>query len=93
MRRMLALEGSARPDAAHAAGMDRQTLRDGVHRYNEAGLAGLHNKSHQGLDRIEAGVSIRATRCIGVPAHGQTGPAIALTAAAPSGSAPRAAHA
>jgi len=37
-RRMLALalvlEGSSREDAARAAGMDRQTLRDWVHRYN-----------------------------------------------------------
>src|SRR6201989_1214282 len=44
-RRMLALalvlEGFSREDAARAAGMDRQTLRDWVHRYNEEGLAGL----------------------------------------------------
>jgi transposase len=47
-RRMLALalvlEGAARTDAARAAGMDRQTLRDWVHRYNEQGLAGLSDK-------------------------------------------------
>ena len=30
----LVLEGSSREDAARAAGMDRQTLRDWVHRYN-----------------------------------------------------------
>ena len=51
-RRMLALalvlEGSNRTKAARAAGMDRQTLRDWVHRYNEAGLAGLHNKPNPG---------------------------------------------
>lgn len=44
-RRMLALalvlDGMPRTAAAQAAGMDRQTLRDWVHRYNEAGLAGL----------------------------------------------------
>ena len=44
-RRMLALalvlEGASREEAARAAGMDRQTLRDWVHRYNEEGLAGL----------------------------------------------------
>ena len=44
-RRMLALalvlEGRTRTEAAQAAGMDRQTLRDWVHRYNENGLAGL----------------------------------------------------
>src|SRR5690349_17893620 len=41
-RRMLALalvlEGSSREEAARAAGMDRQTLRDRVHPYNEEGL-------------------------------------------------------
>ena len=51
-RRMLALalvmEGHSRSEAAHAAGMDRQTLRDWVHRYNESGLAGLHNASERG---------------------------------------------
>lgn len=51
-RRMLALalvlEGSNRTAAARAAGMDRQTLRDWVHRYNEAGIAGLHNKPNPG---------------------------------------------
>ena len=45
VRRMLALalvlEGKPRTEAAQAAGMDRQTLRGWVHRYNEAGLAGL----------------------------------------------------
>jgi transposase len=48
-RRMLALalvrEGVARAEAARVFGMDRQTLRDWVHRYNEAGLAGLSDKS------------------------------------------------
>ena len=47
-RRMLALalvlEGSSRTDAARSAGMDRQTLRDWVHRYNEQGLAGLTDR-------------------------------------------------
>lgn len=47
-RRMLALalvlEGRSRTDAARSAGMDRQTLRDWVHRYNEQGLAGLCDK-------------------------------------------------
>jgi transposase len=48
-RRMLALalvlEGASRSDAAKSAGMDRQTLRDWVHRYNEQGLAGLSDKT------------------------------------------------
>ncbi len=46
-RRMLALvlvlEGRSRTEAATLCGMDRQTLRDWVHRYNEFGLAGLSN--------------------------------------------------
>ena len=47
-RRMLALalvlEGHSRGEAARACGMDRQTLRDWVHRFNEAGLAGLSDR-------------------------------------------------
>jgi transposase len=47
-RRMLALalvlDGASRTEAAQAAGMDRQTLRDWVHRYNEEGLAGLTDR-------------------------------------------------
>ena len=35
-----ALEGMDRASAARLAGMDRQTLRDWVHRYNEEGIAG-----------------------------------------------------
>ena len=46
-RRMLALalilDGQSRAAAAQAVGMDRQTLRDWVHRYNEQGLDGLAN--------------------------------------------------
>ena len=51
-RRMLALalvlEGHAREAAARHAGMDRQTLRDWVHRYNAEGLAGLRDRPHRG---------------------------------------------
>src|SRR3954470_17745292 len=51
-RRMLALalvlEGASRAEAARAAGMDRQTLRDRVHRYNEEGLAGLRDRPRSG---------------------------------------------
>ena len=43
-RRMLALEGVDRKAAAQTCGMDRQTLRDWVHRYNAEGLAGLSNR-------------------------------------------------
>src|ERR671939_1842723 len=51
-RRMLALalvlEGRSRAEAARAAGMDRQTLRDWVHRYNAEGLPGLHDRRRPG---------------------------------------------
>ena len=51
-RRMLALalvlEGGSRAEAARAAGMDRQTLRDWVHRYNAEGLAGLSDRRRPG---------------------------------------------
>src|SRR5918911_2892125 len=51
-RRMLALalvlEGSSREAAARAAGMDRQTLRDWVHRYNAEGLDGLRDRRRPG---------------------------------------------
>ena len=47
-RRMLALalllESWSREAAAEACAMDRQTLRDWVHRYNASGLEGLHNR-------------------------------------------------
>ena len=47
-RRMLAialvLEGWSREAAAEGCAMDRQTLRDWVHRYNEMGLDGLHDR-------------------------------------------------
>ena len=55
-RRMLALvlvlEGASRSEAAHAAGMDRQTLRDWVHRYNAEGLAGLRDRHGGGTPRL-----------------------------------------
>jgi transposase len=44
-RRLLSLaavlDGMSREDAARISGMDRQTLRDWVHRFNEAGPDGL----------------------------------------------------
>ena len=50
-RRMLALalvlDGHTRMQAAQACGMDRQTLRDWVHRFNAAGLAGLSDRQGQ----------------------------------------------
>src|SRR4051812_3106114 len=51
-RRMLALalvlEGASREEAARAAGMDRQTLRGWVHRYDAEGLPGLHDRHRSG---------------------------------------------
>ncbi len=44
----MVLEGASRTDAAAAGGMDRQTLRDWVHRYNAAGLAGLSDRPREG---------------------------------------------
>src|SRR3978361_1529722 len=51
-RRLLAiamvLEGTSRLDAARWTGMDRQTLRDWVIRYNERGLDGLASRKPPG---------------------------------------------
>ena len=40
----LVLDGADRKVAAESCGMDRQTLRDWVHRYNAEGLPGLSNR-------------------------------------------------
>ena len=49
VRRLLAialvLEGYSRTEAAEFSGMDRQTLRDWVHRYNDEGIDGLKSRS------------------------------------------------
>ena len=51
-RRLLALalvvEGSTRTAAARSAGMDRQTLRDWVIRYNAEGVEGLRDRPRPG---------------------------------------------
>lgn len=48
VRRLIALalilEGRSRADAAETSGMDRQTLRDWVHRYNAEGVPGLKSR-------------------------------------------------
>jgi transposase len=44
----LVLEGHSREAAATAAGMDRQTLCDWIHRYNEGGTAGLRSRTSPG---------------------------------------------
>ena len=52
VRRLLALafilEGGSRTEAADRTGMDRQTLRDWVHRYNAEGIAGLRSSHGPG---------------------------------------------
>jgi transposase len=51
-RRLLAiamvLDGTSRLDAARQTGMDRQTLRDWVHRYNTTGIDGLVSRKAPG---------------------------------------------
>ncbi len=42
------LEGTSRAEAAALCGMDRQTLRDWVHRFNADGIEGLANKAGSG---------------------------------------------
>ncbi len=44
----MALDGHDRTLAARAGGMDRQTLRDWVHRYNAEGLDGLRDRPRPG---------------------------------------------
>lgn len=54
-RRLLALalvlEGHSRSEAARQTGMDRQTLRDWVIRYNAEGVAGLRDRPRPGRPR------------------------------------------
>jgi transposase len=56
VRRLLALaavyDGMNRTEAAKVGGMDRQTLRDWAHRFNEEGPAGLKNRSGAGRRRL-----------------------------------------
>ncbi len=55
-RRLLALaavyDGMSRAEAAKVGGMDRQTLRDWVHRFNEEGMDGLTNRKGAGRPRM-----------------------------------------
>lgn len=44
----MALDGFSRAEAAGLCGMDRQTLRDWIHRYNEEGLNGLADRARSG---------------------------------------------
>jgi transposase len=55
VRRLLAIaavyEGKNRAEAAQIGAMDRQSLRDWVHRFNAAGPAGLINRKARGAKR------------------------------------------
>ncbi len=44
------LDGAPRADAARQTGMDRQTLRDWVHRYNQQGVDGLISRKAPGAE-------------------------------------------
>jgi len=46
------LDGATRAQAAAACGMDQQTLRDWVHRYNANGLAGLRDAPRSGRPAV-----------------------------------------
>jgi transposase len=52
VRRLLAIalvvEGRSRTEAAASSGMDRQTLHDWVHRYNDEGIEGLKSRTAPG---------------------------------------------
>ena len=56
VRRFLALaaayDGMSRAAAAKVGGMDRQTLRDWAHRFNEEGPEGLKHRSGAGRPRL-----------------------------------------
>ncbi len=55
VRRLLSLaavyDGMSRTEAAKLGGMDRQSLRDWAHRFNDGGPAGLANRSGAGRPR------------------------------------------
>jgi transposase len=76
-RRLLALalvlDGASRTDAARACGMDRQTLRDWVHRYNAEGIAGLVDRPPPGRKpQLTAAQEAELTQIV------ETGPEVAV---------------
>ena len=48
---VLVLEGVSRAEAAAQGGMDRQTLRDWVHRFNDLGISSLKSRRRPGRSR------------------------------------------
>jgi transposase len=65
-RRLLAiamiLEGASRLGAARRSGMDRQTLRDWIYRYNKAGVDGLVSRKSPGAAPKLKGTDERTAR-------------------------------
>ena len=51
----MALDGVSREEAARQAGMDRQTLRDWIVRYNAEGVDGLRDRARSGRPPLLAG--------------------------------------
>ena len=47
-----AYDGMSRAEAAKVGGMDRQTLRDWAHRFNEEGPEGLKHRAGAGRPRL-----------------------------------------
>jgi len=64
----MVLEGHARTEAAQQNGMDRQTLRDWVHRYNATGIDGL--KSLQSPGPPPALTSVQMAELRSLVVHG-----------------------
>src|SRR5690242_3293867 len=82
-RRMLAialvLDGWSREAAAEACAMERQTLRDWVHRYNESGLEGLADRPRRNgpQPRLSAEQQAKVAEWVSGPGAGRRG-ALAL---------------
>lgn len=66
VRRLMALalilEGQSRTEAARQSGMERQTLRDWVHRYNAEGLSGLSSRVGPGPAPLLDGAQMAALK-------------------------------
>ena len=80
-RRFLSLaavrDGMDRGSAAKIGGMDRQTLRDWVHRFNASGLEGLIDSANASANRtianrIKARASSRAAKTSSIDARKST---------------------
>jgi len=48
------LDGHSRAEAGRLGGMDRQTPRDWVHRFNAEGVSGLQDRPRSGRPRLPA---------------------------------------